>query len=145
MSVESERAFSAVWTRLRTDTTLTALLPAGAGGFHRGLAPTSSATPYVVVEVLSAIDYPNAVGGARVWQDTLVQTRACGQGLASWSTLVAIQDRIDALLQGYTTTVDGVYIVQFRRESAPPIPPENLNGVIFTQTAQVWRSEAEPV
>lgn len=144
MAVESERVMTAAMALLRADATLTALLPAGANGVHRQIAPTSSARPYLVVDILSAVDRQEAIGGARLWQDTLVMTKACGEGAQSWLGLRNIQDRIDTLMNGYSTTVDNVYVVTFRRESAPPLPPENVGGVIFTQTAQVWRTEAEP-
>jgi hypothetical protein len=144
VAVESERAFTAVWNALRGDATLTALLPAGANGVHRQVAPVGTARPFLVLDVLSAVDAPQAIGGARLWQDTLLLTKACGAGLGAWLVLRQIQDRIDALLQGLTVTVDGVLCVKFRRESAPPLEPENVGGVLFVQTAQVWRTEAEP-
>lgn len=144
MAVESERVFTAAWNLLRADATLTALLPAGPNGVHRQLAPLGTARPFLVLDILSAIDFPQAIGGARYWQDTLLLTKACGQGTNQWATLRTIQDRIDALLQNYTTTVDGVYCVRFRREAAPPLEPETVGGVIYIQTAQTWRTEAEP-
>lgn len=137
--IESERVLAAAAQRLQGDATLIGLLPAGARGIHESVAPHGTATPFVVLDVPSAVDL-NTLGGARIWQNTLVSATVRGKGLTS--TIRPIADRVDALLQGYTALVDGVQVVKLRRERGFRLPPEVEDGVRFPAIYQEYRTEA---
>lgn len=136
--IASERVLKAAYARLAADATLTTLLGAG-NRLHESLAPLNTATPFVVLDVPSAVDLTTA-NGARVWQDTLLSATVRGKGLTS--TIVPIADRVDELLQGYAVTVDGVVVVKLRRERGFRLPPELENGVRFPAIYQEYRTEA---
>lgn len=138
--IESERVLAAAAQRLQGDATLIALLPAGARGIHESVAPQGTATPFIVLDLPSAVDL-NTTGGARVWQNTLVSATVRGKGLTS--AIVPIADRVDQLLQGYQVTVNGAVIVKLRRERGFRLPPEVENGVRFPAIYQEYRTEAQ--
>lgn len=136
--IESERALRAAYQRLAGDTTLTALLPAGAGGIHESVAPENTATPFVVLDVPAATDM-GTLDGRRIWSNTLVSATVRGRGLTS--AIVPIADRIDALLDGYAVTVDGAHVEKLRRERGSRLPVVVENGIRYPAILQVYRSE----
>lgn len=141
--LESERVFDAVWNRLRGDATLVALLPAGPNGIIREYAPPATALPYVLVSVAAVVDALTEIGGARLWADVLVLTKVIGRGANSHSTVRAIGDRIDLLLQNHQVIVGGVEVVMLRREALIPQPPDvDPAGVVYPMLNVTWRSEA---
>jgi hypothetical protein len=141
VALEAERAYQAVQDRLTGDATLAGM---AVGGFHRDLARPDTARPHVVIGSPVATD-AQLFNAQRHWQDCLILVKACGTA-GQRGTLLQMADRIDFLLQEHTATVDGVYVVRFRRESAPPIEPELApGGVVYDQRAQVYRTEAAPV
>jgi hypothetical protein len=139
--IESERVYTAVQNRLRGDATLTALLGAGER-IHRDLAPQGTATPYLTISLMSAVDAFPAIGMTRLWQDTLVQVKAVGSGIQSRLLLRDVSDRVDTLLNDHTVEVAGVRVNKLRRESAPPQPPEVVSGVVYPMVNQIYRTKA---
>ena len=139
--IESERVLAAVADRLKTDATLAGLLPAGERGVHEAVAPHGTAAPFVVVDVASAVDR-NTLSGTRVWQDALVTATVRGKGLTK--TILPVADRIDALLQGYGVSLDGVLVVKLRRERGFRLPVEvGSDGTRYPAIYQEYRTEAQ--
>jgi hypothetical protein len=136
--IASERVLKAVYARLAGDGTLVGLLGTG-NRIHEQVAPADTATPFVVLDVPAAVDL-TAVGGARIWEDTLVSATVRGRGLTS--TIVPIADRIDTLLQNYAVVVDAVEVGKLTRERGVRLPPEVENGVRYPAIYQEYRSQA---
>lgn len=134
----SERALKAVYARLAADATLAALLGTG-NRIHEAVAPPGTATPFVVLDVPAATDL-TAIGGARIWEDTLVSATVRGRGLTS--SIVPIADRIDALLQDYDAVVDGVDVPRLTRTRGVRLPPEVEDGVRYPAIYQEYRTTA---
>lgn len=136
--IASERALKAVYQRLAGDATLAGLLGSG-NRIHEAVAPEGTATPFLVLDVAAATDL-TAIGGARVWEDTLVAVTARGKGPTS--AVVPIADRVDALLQGYGIVVDGVEVARLVRATGVRLPPEVDGGVRYPAIYQAYRTQA---
>lgn len=137
--IEAERVKMAIWRRLAGDSALTALLPSGANSIFHSVASLNAALPNVILDIPASTDV-NSLDGTRIWANTLASVIVRGRG--SGAALLPIADRIDALLQGYTVTLDGVLVVQLRRETGGPLPTEVDSGVLYPAYFQQYRTEA---
>ena len=144
--LEVEQVVKAAYARLAADATLNTTLALG-GRVYRDLAPEGVVFPVVTLAPMSAVDL-NTLGGAHVWQDVQllvkVTERFTGVVPNYSAKLIPLAQRMHLLLDGYTTTVDGVLVVQFRRVSAPPQPPEVQGGVRYVHLNQLFQTEAYP-
>lgn len=112
------------------------LVAAAPGGVWRGLAPAGTTTPYVVVsrqgggDVLSG----NAI---RLMTSDTYQVAAFAPA-ASFSALVAVASRLDALLGRTAQSAGGITILACYREQAVALD-ELVGGVLWSRLGGLYR------
>lgn len=141
--LEAESVVGAAVQRLTSDTGPGGVSTLVGGRIYRDMIPQGAGYPAVVVAVQAATD-DLTMGGDHVLQDVLVLVKVVDRG-ASYTTVQPIAKRIAERLEGYGRIVqDGVHIVKFRREAAPPQPAEVEQGVRYLHLNQLFRTEAYP-
>ena len=132
---------------LEADTTLQGLLE---GGVWTSAVAETARFPVVKIDREDSEDLQvfGTSGPIRVWADITFLIRGVvhwtGGGHPDWTTPRAIGDRLDALLQGYSTTTSAVALKVFREES---FTEETVveEGDLFLQVGGVYRVRAQAV
>ena len=100
MANETLVAAEWIYSTLRADATLTAVLGDGANGIYQDRAPAGARFPYVIFFLMDPGDTVNTTGRSQeiIWQPTLWLVKGVHQTASYGPPLSTIEDRIYTLL-----------------------------------------------
>lgn len=141
---ESFRAETWLYSLLSGDTGAGGVNTLVGGRIYAYLAPAGAAFPLVVFSHQAGHDV-RGVGPARIMASLAYQVKAIGKGTAaSFGTIKAIADRIDALLQGASgNVVDGQVLSCVREQGVSYV--ENSGSDVYSHLGGLYRLQVQPL
>jgi hypothetical protein len=140
---ETAQAFSWVATTMQADS---ALMAAAVGGLYQGLAPVDTVAPFVLVIQQTGTDVLT-MNANRLFVHILLQIKALGPSGpgGSYSALVTIADRIDALFKraGPVGLSSGGVLACWREQSLAY--SELVNGQPWSHLGGLYHIELQGV
>ena len=104
---------------------------------HNTLAPSGTAYPYAVFQLVGGPPPHNALGQRAYWE-YLYQCRVLNEG-PSKATILQALSRIDALLERASLTVSGATVKGILRDAPLPAMSEVEAGTVYQQVGASWR------
>lgn len=136
MSSSTGAAETWIYGKLANDATLTSL---GVRGIYAYQAPETATVPYIVFQQQAASDVP-ALGTIRIMTSLLYVVRVIST--APFSSLLAIDNRIDALLHASSGTNSNGTVIACVRQS-PFVMSEPVEGRTFRHLGGIYRLWAQ--
>jgi len=104
---------------------------------HNTIAPSGTAYPYAVFQLVGGPPPHNALGQRAYWE-YLYQCRVIDEG-PSKATILQALSRIDALLERASLTVTGAAVKAILRDAPLPAMSEVEAGTVYQQVGASWR------